>query len=151
MLSTFASQHWILIALIFFGLLGYVALIRWQDQRWIESRFGGEKIRVVSFGIIFLGVTSDSGPIRRSSGFLILTDERLFFRSRRRNLELDIPGKRILEVYHDVRHRGEEVHQSLMMVDFINENRRRDTAAFRVPYPPQWIQAVLATHKEKNG
>ncbi|MBU2649203.1 hypothetical protein KKI24_31130 [bacterium] len=147
MVENFANQHWMLIALIFFGILGYIAWIRQRDQRWIEKKFNHEQIMTASFGIIYLGVTSDEGPIRRRSGFLILTKERLFYRSRRAGLELDIPGDKLLKVYHDVRHRGEEIHQSLMMVDFINKNKKKDTAAFRVPYPPQWIQAVQATLK----
>lgn len=150
MVNAFAGQYWIIIALIFFGFLGYVALLRWQDQRWINKKFGSENIVTSSFGVIFLGVSSDEGPIRRRSGYLILSKDQLFFRSRRTGIELAIPGNNLLEVYHDVRHRGEEIHQSLMMVDFINENKRKDTAAFRVPYPPQWIQVVLVTLKNKK-
>jgi hypothetical protein len=31
---------------------------------------------------------------------------------------------------------------SLVKIDFINSEDQRDTAAFKVPYPPQWIQAI---------
>jgi len=149
-MTTLLNQQWMLIALLFFGFLAYVSLIRRRDQRWIEKKFGSGNVVISSFGVVYLGAQSDVGPIRRRRGFLILTRDRLYFRNRWSGVELDIPGSSILEVYHDVRHRGEEIHQSLMMVDFINENKRRDTAAFRVPYPPQWIQATLTTLKKRK-
>lgn len=151
MLNTIINQPWLLIALIFFGVLAFIAFIRRQDQRWIEKKIGEKNIVISSFGVIYLGASSDDGPIRRRNGFLVLAKDRLYFRSRRAGgIELEIHGDKVLEVYHDVRHRGEEAHQSLMMIDFINEKRRRDTAAFHVPYPPQWIQAVLTTLKKKE-
>jgi len=150
MATTFANQHWILIALLFFGFLGYVAFMRWQDQRWIEKKFGSNNVRTISYGVGFFGRTSDEGPVRRRNGVLVLLTDRLYFRSRRAKLELEISGEKLLRVYHDVRHRGEELHQSLMMVEFINENKRKDTAAFKVPYPPQWIQSVISTLKGKK-
>lgn len=147
MATSFANQHWILIALIFFGFLGYMAFIRWQDQRWLNKKYGSDNIRTISYGVNYYGRTSDEGKVRRSTGVLVLLTDRLFFRSRRSRLEIEIPGEKLLKVYHDVRHRGEELHQSLMMVEFINENKRKDTAAFKVPYPPQWIQSVQSTLK----
>ncbi len=150
MANTFAGQHWVLIALIFFGILAYIVFLRWQDQRWIDKKYGSENVRAISYGVNYYGRTSDEGKVRRSTGVLVLLTDRLFFRSRRARLEMEIPGKNVLNVYHDVRHRGEELHQSLMMVEFINENKRKDTAAFKVPYPPQWIQSVLETLKKKS-
>jgi hypothetical protein len=149
MANTFTNQHWILIAFIFFGFLCYIAILRWQDQRWIHKKYGSDNVRATSYGVSFYGRTSDEGKIRRSTGVLVLLTDRLYFRSRRARLEIEIPGDKLLNVYHDVRHRGEELHQSLMMIEFINENNRKDTAAFKVPYPPQWIQAVLTTLKGK--
>ncbi|MBT4091959.1 MAG: hypothetical protein HN580_15715 [Deltaproteobacteria bacterium] len=147
MATTFANQHWILIAFIFFGFLGYIVFLRWLDQRWINRKYGSDNVRTISYGVNYYGRTSDEGKIRRSTGVLVLLTDRLFFRSRRARLEIEIPGDKLLNVYHDVRHRGEELHTSLMMVEFINENKRKDTAAFKVPYPPQWIQSVQSTLK----
>jgi hypothetical protein len=149
MANTFTNQHWILIVFIFFGFLCYIAILRRQDQRWINKKYGSDNVRATSYGVSFYGRTSDEGKIRRSTGVLVLLTDRLYFRSRRARLEIEIPGDKLLNVYHDVRHRGEELHQSLMMIEFINENNRKDTAAFKVPYPPQWIQAVLTTLKGK--
>jgi len=147
MATTFANQHWIFIALIFFGFLGYIVFLRWQDQRWINKKYGSDNVRTISYGVNYYGRTSDEGKVSRSTGVLVLLTDRLYFRSRRARLEIEIQGGKVLKVYHDVRHRGEELHQSLMMIEFINENKRKDTAAFKVPYPPQWIQSVQSTLK----
>jgi len=150
MIEALTNQHWTLIGFGFFALLFYIAWMRWRDRRWIEKRFGGQNIRSLSFGVICYGCASDPGEVRPSNGYLILLADRLFFRSRNRRLEIDIPGNRIKKVYHDVRHRGEDLHQSLVMVDFINPQNRKDTVAFKVPYPPQWMQAIRVNLSVKS-
>jgi hypothetical protein len=37
-----------------------------------------------------------------------------------------------------------------MKVDFLNNQGQEDTAAFKVPYPPQWIHAVETTLVRRN-
>jgi hypothetical protein len=142
MTTIYANQQWIFIALIFFGIIGYIAFIRWQDRKWIEKRFGNQKILAMSFGVNYFGRASEPGKPRKSSGFLLLLQDRLFYRSRTARLELNIMGKNIAQVYPDSSIKGYELHQSVVKIDFINENDDRDSAAFKVPYPPQWVQAI---------
>jgi len=137
-----ANQQWIYIALIFFGIIGYISFIRWRDRKWIETRFGGQKILAMSFGVNYFGRASEPGKPRKSSGFLLLFPDGLFYRSRTARLELSIDGNQIARVYPDNSIKGVNLHQSVMKIDFINENNDRDSAAFKVPYPPQWIQAI---------
>ncbi len=136
------EQQWALIALVFFGIIGYISWLRRRDRRWIEKRFSGEQVMAMSFGVNYFGRASEPTPPRRSSGFLLLLPDRLFYRSRFSKVELEIPGPSIRRIYHGTSHKGVELHQSLMKLDFINENGEADTAAFRVPYPPQWMQAI---------
>ncbi|MEJ2101513.1 MAG: hypothetical protein P8X68_16270 [Desulfobacterales bacterium] len=51
------SQQWLLIAVIFFGIIGYIALMRWRDRKWIEERFGSRPVLAMSFGVNFFGKT----------------------------------------------------------------------------------------------
>ena len=149
MVEFFKNQQWILIALVFFGIIAYIAWIRWRDRKWIEQRFGGHKILAMSFGVNYFGRATESGPPRKSSGFLLLLSDRLFYRSRLKKIELEIPASSISRVYHDRSHKGIELHQSLVKVNFINEKKEKDTAAFKVPYPPQWMQAIENIVKKK--
>jgi hypothetical protein len=132
----------LIIALIFFGIIAYIAWVRWRDRRWIEERFGSQKILAMSFGINYFGRAAEPGSPRRSSGVLLLLSDRLFYRSRIKKIELEIPASSISRVYHDRSHKGIDLHQSLVKIDFINSKNEKDTAAFKVPYPPQWMQAI---------
>jgi hypothetical protein len=60
-------------------------------------------------------------------------------------VEVEISGLRIKRVYHDISHKGVDLHRSVMKVDFLTDHGQKDTAAFAVPYPPQWIQAIKNT------
>jgi len=143
-------QQWIVIALVFFGILGYIAIIRWRDRKWIEKRFGSQYLRAMSFGVNYFGRAAEPGKPRRSSGFLLLLPGSLFYRSRVKKIELEIPGNRISRVYHDRTHKGVDLHMSLVKIDFINQENAKDTAAFKVPYPPQWIQSIENTLLKKD-
>ena len=136
------QQQWVIIAVVFFGIIGYIAWMRWRDRKWIDERFGSRPTRAMSFGVNFFGVTSEPGKPSRSSGFLLLFSDGLFYRSRVKKIELAIPGSRIARVYHDRVHKGVDLRQSLVKIDFLNDRNQKDTAAFKVPYPPQWMQAI---------
>ena len=131
-----------IIALAFFGIIVTIAWVRWRDRKWIEERFGNSQILAMSFGINYFGRAAEPGSPRKSSGFLLLLSDRLFYRSRIKKIELEIPASRIARVYHDRSHKGIDLHQSLVKIDFFNSQNEKDTAAFKVPYPPQWMQAI---------
>lgn len=142
MVEILKHQQWLIIAVVFFGIMAYIAWVRWQDRKWIDRRFGTDNVLAISFGVNFFGSATDPGKPRKSSGFLLLLPDRLFYRSRIKKLELEIPAVQIARVYHDRSHKGVNLHQSLVKIDFINARNERDTAAFKVPYPPQWIKAI---------
>ncbi len=119
-----------IIALAFFGIMAYIAWIRWRDRKWIDERFGNDKIVAISFGVNYFGSATEPGSPRRSSGFLILLNDRMFYRSRFKKLELEIPAARIDRVYHDKTHKGVNLHQSLVKIEFVNSHNQKDTAAF---------------------
>jgi hypothetical protein len=137
-----AEQQWVFIAIAFFGIIGYIAWMRWRDRKWIDTRFGSRPILAMSFGVNFFGNANEPGKPRRSSGFLLLFSDALFYRSRVKKIELEIPATRIARIYHDRVHKGVDLRQSLVKIDFLNEHGQKDTAAFKVPYPPQWMQAI---------
>ena len=142
MTGIYANQQWVFIAIIFFGIIAYIAFIRWRDRKWIEKRFRGQKVLAMSFGVNYFGRASEPGKPRSSSGFLLLLPDQVFYRSRSARLELSIPGSNIAHVYPDNSLKGVNLHQSVVKIDFMNESGNKDAAAFKVPYPPQWIQAI---------
>ncbi len=151
MTGIYANQQWIAIAIIFFGIIAYIAYVRRRERKWIEDRFGLDKALSMSFGVNYFGRASETGSPRKSNGFLLLLPDRLFYRSRTSRIELEIPGNKIARVYPGSSIKGVDLHQSVMKVDFINTEDDRDSAAFRVPYPPQWIRMIENTFSEKDG
>ena len=143
-------QQWLLIAFIVFGIIGYIAWIRRRDHKWIEARFGKSQTLAMSFGVNYFGRATESGKPKRSSGFLLLYSDRLFYRSRLTGLEIDIPTKLIHRVYHDTSHKNVELHQSVVKVDFLTSDGQKDSVAFKVPYPPQWIQVIEMAVKSRT-
>ena len=135
-------MDWQIFAFAFFGIIAYIAWIRWRDRKWIDNRFDAKSIRAMSFGVNYFGLASDAGKPKRSSGFLLLLQDRLVYRSRFKKIELEIPGTCIHHVGHDRGHKGVDLHQSVIKVFFINEQQEQDCAAFRLPYPPQWMRAI---------
>ena len=150
MVDLLKTQQWMIIAVVFFGIMAYIAWIRWRDRKWIDERFGNDKIVAISFGVNYFGSAAEPGKPRKSSGFLLLLSDQLFYRSRVKKIELEIPATRIARVYHDRTHKGVDLHQSLVKIDFLNDHNQKDTAAFKVPYPPQWMQAIENTLLKKT-
>jgi len=143
------NQGWIIIAFAFFGIIGYISYIRWRDKRWIAQRFGSHRVIAMSFGVNYFGKASEPGKPSKSSGFLLLLPDRIFYRSRVRGLELEIRGNKVIRVYHDKIHKGYDLHQSVIKLEFYGEKGEKDCVAFRVPYPPQWIRAIEDTLLKK--
>ena len=94
-MGALGGGQWLIVAAAFFGFLACAAWIRYRDRRWIERRFGRDRVRAVSFGVNYFGREAEPGGPRRSSGLLLLLPDRLFYRSRLAGLELEIPGDRI--------------------------------------------------------
>jgi hypothetical protein len=108
----------------------------------------------MSFGVNYFGRASEAKPPRRSSGFLLLLPDRLVYRSRMARLELEILGSSMVRVYPDTTHKGVDLHQSVLKIDYINPDDQRDCVAFRLPYPPQWVHLIennLLTKKAQTG
>ncbi len=140
-METLLQQQWLIIA-GFFGIILFLIWIRYRDRKWIEKRFGKDRARAMSFGVnCFVAANPPEKP-KSSSGFLLLLPDRLFFRSRFARREFDIARNRIVRVYHGTGLKGVELHQSLVKIDFFDIQNKKDTIAFKVPYPPQWISAI---------
>ena len=140
----FGEQQWLIIVLVFFGVFFYIAWARKRDRNWIDQNFAKEQIRALSFGINCFGRASDPGKIRSARGLLLLLNDRLIFRSRNGKVKFEIPGSQITKIYHGTTHKGQEMSTSLMKIAFSTgpDEDDEDIASFKVPYPPQWMQAI---------
>ena len=145
MVDFLIKQQWFIIGFIFLIIIFYISYIRKKDKKWIEKRFGINKVRVMSFGVSYFGSTKDMKKPKQIRGFLLLLPDRVFFYNQRKKIKVNILGKNIIRVYHDTKHKGVNLNQSLVKIDFKNSDNKKECVAFKVPYPRQWIQAI-----EKN-
>ncbi len=125
--------------------MGGIALWQWRDKRWISRRFKPGEVIVMSFGVTFYGCESDTGRFRNYTGLLLLLKSGLMFRTRFLGKEFKIPKEAIRSVYVGKDHRGKKLYQYVMKIDFVNRRGEPDSAAFRVPYPKQWMSAIGKT------
>lgn len=137
----FGEYGWIIITAAFFGFLFYVRFKRKQDLKWIAERFPGETPIISSFGVFFFGNESDKGAVRRISGMLLLFNHGILFKAKS-GFEWEAPAENVIGVGHDTSIRGRDLNQSVMIVEFVNRDNQPDRAAFRAPYPPQWMDAI---------
>lgn len=135
------KYYLIFFGVLFLGFLIYSRIKRQQDQAWIKNRFPGVRPVIVSFGVKYFGQESDPGPVKSRTGFLLLFPDQLFFKSNQ-GLEWSASAEAVTGVDHDTVHKGRDLKQSIMVVDFLNQETQPDRVAFRVPYPPQWIKAI---------
>jgi hypothetical protein len=140
----FAEHQWLLFGAVFFGVIAYVAWIRRCDRLWIDRRYGLHNSRMMSFGVNYFGLASETAKRRSSSGFLLLLPDRLVYRSRFGKQPLEIPGDRISAVSHGTTLGGVKLHQPIIKIKFRTSGDGHDTAGFKVPYPPQWMAAIRA-------
>lgn len=136
------EKQWFAVLLAFLGVVFYLAWARAREKRWIRSRFDEDKIIAMSFGVLCFGASSETGPPRGRRGFLLLMEDRLFYRGGFKKTELDIPAESVTRVRHGNTHRGVDLHHSVVKIDFTTPENIEETAAFKVPYPPQWISAI---------
>ncbi len=136
------EKQWLLILLVFLGVVLYLALLRARERKWIANRFGEDKIIAMSFGVEYFGKSSEQGPPRGARGFLLLLEDRLFYRGRFKKREVEIPGASITKIHHGNTHKGVDLNQSVIKIDFTAPEGHEDAVAFKVPYPPQWISAM---------
>jgi hypothetical protein len=134
----------ILIALLFLGFLLYSRTRRRKDLAWIKRRFPGQEPVVTSFRVIFWGQEPSPSPVRKRTGVLLLLPDRIFFRGGG-GYEWEVSGPQVTGVDHDSAINGENLNQSVMIVQFDDQNGQATRAAFRVPYPPQWMKAIEVT------
>lgn len=133
---------WIFLSIVFFTILAFMVVMRRIESSRIEKKFNGKDIVITSYGVNYFGLSSEKGRIPRSSGILVLLKDAIYYRARFTRRELLIPGKSIRALKIVETHKGKPLYQKSIAIDFINNNGNLDTAAFRIPFPAQWLGAI---------
>lgn len=138
------NPSWLIFALLFLGIVFFLAYNRQRETRRIAQKFEKSRIIISSFAVNFFGLESEPGGPLRSSGVLVLLKDGLYYRARFANRELFIPGSAITYIGVTDTHKKKPLHQNVVVLQFLNNDGKEDKAAFRIPYPAQWISAIKA-------
>jgi len=150
-LEGITNLNWLIFALIFLGVIFYLAYMRQRESKRIMEKFEKNAIIITSFGVNYYGLESEPGGPLRSAGALVLLKNGLYYRARYANRELHIPGSAITYIGVTNVHKGKDLHQTVVVVQFLNPEGKEEKAAFRMPYPAQWVAAIKSNLLEKKA
>lgn len=139
----FIQQYHIAIigCLFLCGIIG-MSWLTHKEKKWIKNTYKKEDIIALGFGVTCYGLSSDQGAPKTYRGFLLIHKGGLLFKNRFSNVRFDIPAESIKKAYHATSHKGARLYKSAVKVDFSSSPKSMDTIAFKLAYPPQWIEII---------
>ncbi|MFP4617221.1 MAG: hypothetical protein ACLFMZ_00130 [Spirochaetaceae bacterium] len=137
------DQSWLIMGFIIFGLIIFLAVMRSVESRRVHNKFSSDSILLTAFGVNYFGLSSEPGKPLRSAGSLVLVRDGLYYRARFLKREVFIPGDTISSLEVVDYHKGINLHQKALAINFRNKDKGSpDRAVFRIPYPNNWITAI---------
>jgi len=139
----FIQQYHIAIigGLFLCGIIG-MSWLTHTEKKWIKNTYKKEDIIALGFGVGCYGLSSDQGAPKRYTGFLLIHRGGILFKNRFSKTRFDIPAASIKKVYHATSHKGAKLFKAAVKVDFSSSPKHLDTIAFKLAYPPQWIDII---------
>lgn len=128
-------------ALVFLFVIG-MAIVRQKESNAISRRFPEKEAKIVAFAVTFFGEESKNKKPRYIQGALILTGSTLVFQSRFGDRGYDLPLNRIKTIGTTDRFCGKALHQTVVSIDFKNDENKPDRVAYKIPHPARWVQAI---------
>lgn len=124
----------------------FVYLKRRQDEQEenFQKRFSGKNLKLVDKTAMYYAQESDGYSHTRGIGYLVLTDEELYFERRVGKKVLEIPVSAIRDVDETRRLGGQGTLRPVLKVVFINSLGNRDAIAVGVKDLAQWKRVVGA-------
>jgi hypothetical protein len=149
--ESFSNPNWLIFAVLFIFIMFYLVYMRQRETKRIADKFDQNEIVITSFGVNYYGLESEPGGPLRSAGALVLLKNGIYYRARYAKRELYIPGSAITYIGVTNVHKGKDLHQSVVVLQFLSEEGREDKAAFRMPYPAQWVAAIKSNLLDKTA
>ena len=150
-LEGITNPNWLIFALLFLGIIFYLAYMRQRETKRITDKFDKDQIIITSFGVNYYGLESEPGGPLRSAGALVLLKNGIYYRARYAKRELYIPGSAITYIGVTNVHKGKDLHQTVVVLQFLSQEGREERAAFRIPYPGQWVAAIKSNLLDKKA
>jgi hypothetical protein len=146
----FQQYHIAIIGCLFLcGIIG-MSWLTFKEKKWIKITYKKVDIIALGFGVTCYGLSSDQGPPKTYRGFLLIHKGGLLFKNRFSSIRFDVPGKSIQKAYPASSHKGARLYKSAVKIDFSTSQKSKDTIAFKLSYPPQWIEIIKKAFIENS-
>jgi hypothetical protein len=130
-----------------------VFLFEWflqRDMKKVRGQFNRKDIIIASYGVRFYGLESEPGGPLNSGGQMLFLKSGLYYKGRFDKRELFIPRESILSIAVTDFHKGEPTIGKCLAFYFTDKNGKIDRAAFELPYPKQWVDAIRLYAEREN-
>ena len=127
------------IVIIFFAFLK-----RKQDEvkASFQRRFAGKKIQFMDKYALYVAKQSDKYSHFRGSGYLVLTEDELYFERQLDRKTIIIPIGSILKAERTERLGGQSPGKMMLKVVFETQDGEQDAIAWKVKELEQWISGI---------
>jgi hypothetical protein len=125
-------------------ILFFVFLKKKQDEleRNFQRRFFGKNIKLLDKTALFVAQESDGYSHTRGIGYLVLTDEELYFERQLVHKVLEIPISSILGVGTTKRLAGQGMVNPMLKIEFNDNLGKEDSVALCVKDLLQWEKVI---------
>ncbi len=136
------NMNTIIVGAIFMGFIFFLAYMRNVETKRLRKRLGENNILLTGFNVHYYGVESEPKMPMNSIGAMGLSSEGLYYCSRVIKRELFIKAESITSLGVTDDFKGKNMYGNVVVINFINDDGKRDRAAFRIPYPERWSKAI---------
>ncbi len=130
-----------------------IVFFRWfiqRDRKKVSGMFKEEDIVMASYGVHFYGLELEPGKLLDSGGQMILLKNGLYYKGRFDNRELFISKRDLLSIAVTDFHKNEPTIMKCLAFRFINKDGKLDRAAFEIPHPKEWVDAIKYYFENEN-
>ncbi len=133
-----------IIIIIYLIVIFFIYLKRRQDEveANFQKRFAGKKIKIMDKSALYVAKQSDGYSHFKGNGYLVLTEDELYFERRVVKKLIIIPIGSIVKAESTRRLGGKSVGKMMLKVVFLTETGEQDAVAWKVKELEQWINEI---------
>ena len=131
-------------------IISFVFLKRKEDEveASFQERFAGKKIQFMNKYALYVAKQSDGYSHFRGKGYLVLTEDELYFERQLDRKIIIIPIGSIVRVERTRRLGGQSPGRMMLKVVFETQDGEQDAIAWKVRELDQWIKEISITVRD---
>ena len=140
----------VIIIIVYLIVIFFVYLKRRQDEveEKFQKRFAGKKIKIMDKSALYVAKQSDGHSHFQGNGYLVLTEDELYFERRVVKKLIIIPIGSIVKAERTKRLAGKSVLKMMLKVVFLTQTGEQDAIAWKVKGLEKWIGTFYSRHSD---